>query len=289
MADLSSLSAKIEEVDEHGRFLFIDSDTDTHYHLGLVVTVKNQKQFCELKESNGEFRVIVSNLDSDSSIMEFNFFVLHKETRRGIYQHYHQSCSVGQAMLLIQKHHKSLVHELRNQRVSELQSQGSRTDRAEKTADKEYSERLKWSQLVRKEALAEILEELKEIKSLEVDLLYLEPDGAEFNQLSGLVRRQRRKFTFAKLPKLNELIPAITSVVNTLKIHRGKIAGVDTDGIDRFVKIKDNPDVFGEYDYDEVAKRIDNLEVKTFSKSWVIGELLRVCKANTAMFESPNK
>lgn len=60
-------------------------------------------------------------------------------------------------------------------------------------------------------------------------------------------------------------------------IEDGKVVGVDSDGIDRVLRITDNPDNFGEYDYDAVAPKINSLDIDEFEKSWVITELLAKC------------
>ena len=78
--DLDRRSGLIEQLDEVGRFLFVDSSSNDQYFLGLIVSVKNQRKFCELQEQGGDFRVIVNNLKTNSHQMEFNFFVVNRRT-----------------------------------------------------------------------------------------------------------------------------------------------------------------------------------------------------------------
>jgi len=83
------------ELGEHNRILFFNTTHSKNYYVGLLVTVKDQKTFCQLVKKSGHLVVKVNELDDDSNLMDFNFFVLHKTTGFGIYQYYHQSCSVN--------------------------------------------------------------------------------------------------------------------------------------------------------------------------------------------------
>src|SRR5690606_18042610 len=98
MSSLSKQATSYEGIDEPGRFLFVDSDSDDSYYLGLIVTVKSQRTFCERRETCKSFKVVVSKLSEDCNIIEFNFFVINKASGVGLYQHYHQSGSHGQGM-----------------------------------------------------------------------------------------------------------------------------------------------------------------------------------------------
>ena len=286
MIQLSKSSEAESEMAEHGRFLFIDSDVNATYHLGLIVTVKSQRKFCELQSSGKSFKVIVNNLKAESNLMEFNFFVLNKKNGLGLYQHYHQSCSVGQAMHLLHRRYSSITDRLVSSYKNELIKEGHRQDIARKKAAKKYGGWLKWHLLVRKEKLKEILEELYRIKSFEFDLAALEPNQSEFRILDWLVKKQRKKFTFIKSANSSTLATAISSLVSKKDLDKGRISAIDHDGLDRIIKIQDNPDNFAEYEYDEVAPHINNLDVNEFANSWVIGQLLRECDYNKHIFDA---
>ena len=77
------------------RLLFLNTHHNPTYYVGLVVTVKDHRTYCELLKSGGLMSVKVNALDHDSNLMEFNFFVYNKTTGAGLYQYYHQSCSAN--------------------------------------------------------------------------------------------------------------------------------------------------------------------------------------------------
>lgn len=286
MTTLARRATSYDSFTEAGRFLFVDTQSDREYYLGLIVTVKNQKTFCELRAAGGSFKVKVNKLDHNSNIMEFNFFIINKESGVGLYQHYHHSCSIGQGMNLIKKRFNCIKANKIDARRDELIASGKAKGKAEKEARKQFKGCFKWQILVRKDKLSSVLKELDRIKALEVDLAYLEPESKEFRQLSGYVRKQRKKFLFEKKIPASSLIEPIVSVVNNSNADSGRVFGVDEDGLDRIIRLQNNPDNFGEYDYDEVAVHINNLDVSNFQNSWVIRSLRDVCESHKSIFKA---
>ena len=291
LEDLAAKKRTTSKLNDAGRFIFVDSSSDQQFHLGLIVTVKDQRKFCELEAKGGSFKVKVNNLAADSKLMEFNFFVVSKKTNLGLYQHYHQSCSLGQGVGLLQHQYAALRDSKVASRKNELSTKHgyTNTEKAEKVAKSEFKGNLKWEMLVRKDKLDSVLNELKAIKSLEFDIAFLEPDEQEFRPLSHLVRKQRRHFSFVKTAKLSSLVAGIAKVIQDKGIDNGRVFGVDEDGLDRIIKIRDNPDNFGEFEYDDVAPHINDLDVSMFSSSWVIQQLLSKCKEYRHLFDAEVK
>jgi len=287
LGERSSTSRNIEK--KSGRMLFVDSNSNDLFYIGLIVTIKNQRKFCELMESGNSFKVKVSKVGDSSHLMEFNFFVLNKENGVGLYQHYHQSCSIGQAMNMIRSEYFSMLDDHICARKQELVKDGIDELKAAKIAKKEVRRRFKWEQLVRKENLPELLAELDRIKAFETVFSYLEPEQTEFEHLSGLVKKQRRKFIFVRPDNPFKLIQAISGVVSDMDLKSGRVFGVDCDGYDRILKLQNNPDNFGEYNYDSVAEKINDLDVKKFNTSWVVRKLLEVCDEKSHIFKAKIK
>ena len=78
------------------RYYLANTTFNPKYFVGLFVTVKDQKKFCELTKKKGKLCIKVNNLKDNSTLMHFNFFVMNKETGFGLFQHYHNSCSANQ-------------------------------------------------------------------------------------------------------------------------------------------------------------------------------------------------
>src|SRR5689334_13966481 len=66
-----------------------------NYNVGLLVTIKDQKTFCALREKDDGFEVDVHELERGTSLMDFNYFVQSRKTGRALYQVYHHSCALS--------------------------------------------------------------------------------------------------------------------------------------------------------------------------------------------------
>lgn len=271
---------------EHNRMIFINQNQDQEYFLGVLVTIKDQRRFCELANENGSFKIKVNDLEENNNIMDFNFFVINKNTGFGLYQHYHQSCSINQFGYLISKRYLSLI-DLRID--SEIKAIKNISESQERVIKKKYSGRLALEVLVRKDKLNDILNELERIKSFEFDFLYLEAKEKEYEPLSPYVKKERRRFSFVKNSPVSILSSQITKYIENNGLMKGKIIGEDDHGVERIIHILDNPDNYGEYDYDEVAVKLDSLILDNFENSWVTEELLKCCRKHKHIFEAKTK
>src|SRR5437868_13057882 len=70
---------------QYDRLLYISDRGD--YHLGLLLTVKDQKRVCEIQQAGEQYVVNVRSLDDDSNLVDFNFFAVKKGSGKGLYQH----------------------------------------------------------------------------------------------------------------------------------------------------------------------------------------------------------
>lgn len=259
------------EMNNVNRLIVVDQKSDSKYFIGVVVTIKDQRRFCELAKEQGKMLIKVVNLKKQQSIMDFNFFIVNKKTGFGLYQHYHQSCSIGQFAFMLSNRYREIADgRIRN----DMEKASKVNDRIEKTIKKKYAGKLNWNILVRKENLKNILLELQKIKSFEFDFMHLESDEPIYRPLRNNVRKERRKFTFIRNSPIQLLSSEISKIANRLNLHDGKVFGEDVDGISRAIRIMDNPDNYGEYEYDDVALKLNNLDLSSISKSWVIKELL---------------
>lgn len=276
------------ELGAHNRLLFIDSTHSPKYYVGLLVTVKDQKTFCELVEKSGRLTVKVSELDDDSKLMDFNFFVVNKENGLGLYQHYHQSCSLNTFGSYNSKRFVEYRDSVVKEKLEKL-AEDQRSDKKAENIKKKYKGRLQWEILVRKEKLKELMAELDRIKSFEYSFLSLTADEPEFKPISDYVRRENRRLAFTSGSPVSKIADAVAKFVSSTDIDSGKVTGVDADGIDRVLRIADNPDNFGEYPYDEIAPKINSLDTAKFQDSWVIKELLLKCSDHKHIFEAKLK
>jgi len=283
------LSLKSDEemsVGDINRLLVVDKDSNDHYYLGVVVTIKDQRRFCELSEEQGKMKIKVVNLEDHQSIAEFNFFVINRSNGFGLYQHYHQSCSIGQFAYLASTRYREIADE---RAEDEINQQGEINEKKRAAIKKKYAGRLDWSVLVKKAGLEKLLLEFSLIKSFEFDFAHLESKEPEYQPLSGKVRKERRRWSFVNNTFSQLVAHEIASLANIFNVSNGRVVGEDEDGISRAIRIMDNPDNFGEYPYDDVAAKLNDLDLSAISDSWVIKELLKKATEYKAIIEAKQR
>lgn len=272
----------------HKRLLFINSTFDKNYYVGLFVTVKDQKTFCELVSKGGKLVVKVNELDKQSDLMDFNFFVINKNNGLCLYQYYHQSCSLSSFGFYNSKR-------FTEHRNTEIDGQLAEIGKLNLTPAKEriirgkFKGQLKWEILVRKEKLKTLIEELDQVNSFEYSFLTLTTEEPEFKPISNFLRKKSTKIAFTKGSPVEKLAEFVSNFLSSRNIETGKVTGVDTDGITRVLRVTDNPDNFGDYGYDDIAPRINSMDIDKFENSWIIKELLSKCTENKHIFEAKIK
>jgi hypothetical protein len=244
------------------RLLFLNNTCDPNYHVGLVVTVKDQKTFCRLVAADGSLLVKVDELELNTKLMEFNFFVVNKVTGTGLYQYYHHSCSLSSFAFLVARRFSEYRDSLIQADVDKI-PQVDRTEAKLTKIRKHHKGQLKWEMLVRAEKLE------------------------DFKPLAPYIRNQRSKLAFEVGAPVNSLAKAISAAVTKLGVVRGRIEGQDAEGLDRVLRILNNPENYGEYDYDDLAGKLHDLDLTQFEDAWVVKELIKSCKDQSHIFETP--
>lgn len=272
---------------EHGgykRLLMVRDIKGKDYFAGLLVTIKDNKKFCELKEEGGELKVFVTTIDDDSHLMEFNFFLVNKLTGFGIYQHYHNSCSLNGFGHICRKAYNSEKDLIIKNDINDAGGDTISSTKIKKIRAR-YKGSLKWEMLVRPEKLEDLINELESIKAFELDFLTLRANEPVFKPLGNIVEKERRKFSFVRDTPVKYLASEIGRVIKKLDLKSGRVFGKDENGIDQILKICDNPDNFGEYDFDDLAAKL-NFSIDDFDKTWVVKELLKAARENPHIFEA---
>lgn len=279
-ASLVTTSGDEDTSQRNVRRIFVDTTTNKDFVLGLVVTVKDQKTFCELVNAKGNFVIAVSNLKGKNKLMEFNFFVINKNNGLGIYQHYFQSCSPGTFGSYLRTRYRRLSDKSRDDSIAALKAKGQHTPGKEKEIKAAHAKGLSFALLVHTESLELVLSKFKEIKGFEYEFAAIEPDLVKGAPISNYVKRLRQKVSFKPNIDVGVLSKAIQGTVDTLKPKSGHVSvvdHVDDEDIPMSVRIADIPEHFGEQDYDTVAGKLNNLDTSKFATHTVVDELLTAC------------
>jgi hypothetical protein len=284
---LAAVQIDPTELPEDRRLLFVDTHTHADYHVGLVVTVKDNRTFCQLVRSGGSLLVKVNEMDHGTNLMDFNFFVINKKTGAGLYQHYHQSCSLNSFGFLAKEKFQDYRQSVKDSQLKALGA--SPTPTAVKKVELANQNRLDFEAIVRKEALADIIEELKKVKSFEYHLSTAEPVTGAFTPAQPYIRRTSHRISFSSGAPVSVLAKAVGAFAKESDIKAGRVVGEDQDGVERIIRIFDNLSNFGEYEFDELAPTLNALDLTKFAACSIVSELVKKCKEKKAFFELPEK
>jgi hypothetical protein len=197
-----------------------------------------------------------------------------------VYQHYHNSCSINVFGLVCKKHYEDLKKRKVAAAIAAIQKP---TARQEKLVRDSFSGTLTWNMLVRPEAFKALLESLKSIKSLTVSITTLAYRGTVFGPISKHAKRMSQSFKFPANAQSGALVTDITDLVSIPELESARIVGKDVNGLDQSIKLENNPDSFGIFDYDRVAELM-NLSPSDFSDSPFMKELIKVVEDKKQIF-----
>lgn len=103
------------------KIFFIDNNG---YYAGLILTIKNMKKFVTLIDKKAEITLDIHELNSNEKIADFNFFIINPQTGLGMYQHYHNSCSLATFNSISRKFYNEIVSEKINETIKKLTASG---------------------------------------------------------------------------------------------------------------------------------------------------------------------
>lgn len=271
------------EYNDYERRCYVEKTANEKYYIGLFLTIKDQKKFCELRD-NGT--VAVGTLADGSSLMDFNFFVINKSNGFCMYQHYHQSCSANQFGAFLKQRFRTLQDQSSK---NEKDQKSTLTKKDEQKINSKYSKSLSWDLIVRPEKIDAILAELDTIQTFVIDFSYLVETESPFVPMKNYVSKERKSFVFASKTPASVLTPVLKDIISLYDISHGNVKGKDFDGIEKIIKISENPDNFGEYEHDYVVGKLDSLDLNKFYDNWVVTELLSKIEEFKHIFNAKNK
>jgi hypothetical protein len=267
----------------HNRFTYVD--VVDGFHVGLVITTKSHSKFLEFKRDKATAKLEARDVTPGSQLADFNFFAINKATGKGIYQYYHQSCSVNVFGSLC----KFYYEKIKKQRL-EAAKVGIKklTQAEEKRINKEYSGTLKWEILVRKESFDKMVSELASIQAVTLSVSTLAYQETTFSPLALVAKNMSQRFTFGKGTLVGDIASSILKVAKIGNVESAKVEGVGEDGLEQIIKMFNTPDQFGEYDFDEIAQTM-TISPADFAKSAFLQAMIKVAKEQPVIKEIAKK
>ncbi len=274
-----------------GKELIFFAGERSGYLVGLVVTIRDQKTFTEMRRKAGKVILQARSLEEGTSFIDFNYFLINRKTGYGLYQTYWHAWSFGRLGAYLAEQYRSLVRGAEREEIERLggEDQLRRRDKAE--LRKRFKGSLDFAELVREDKLPELLEEFESIRTLDYTAATPEIPEKQFKGLNPLIENRRTIVRFKQdVRKDSALRRALASTLDEADVEKGRIHGKDFEGYDRIVDLISNPDVFAQIDYDAVSAEIQ-LEIgkegegaENFTKSPMVDRLLSIAKKHSELF-----
>lgn len=255
------------------------------YVLGLLVSYKDEKtQTMMTKNAVGKKVITVSDIKGG---MDYNFFIMSKINGVAIYQYYHNSASdtVLQEML------REIYDEFKAPKLqAELDTIPTDLTKTE-FAKRQVAIKRKWHKwprvnlVFKRDELVKVLSQWKQIQQLTYQIEEFKPVGGDWKPLENLVKSDKHILTFEPDSPVKSIATALSSLRKNL--YRGKVKGIDEANAHRTVDLIDISENIAVYDFDELSKKIDGLELDSFSKSHVFKWIKDSVKERQADFNTP--
>lgn len=282
-ADMAARQGTALAFNGYDRFVYVQDMLD--YHVGLLITTKDQKKFLEMTQLAGDIKIEPRDVTAGSQLADFNFFLFHKQTGRGLYQYYHNSCAINPFGEFCKKQYDLLRAAAIERDVAALpgDAKSAVLDKAKVAIRKRYASSLKWAQIIRPDAFDKLVAEMAKITSFTLTMSTVSQEEPLFRPLAQEARKVVREFKFGDEGVLDIIKAGIRNAVASKQPSAAKVEGEDQNGLAQIIKLANNPDSFGELEYDEVAGQM-SFNPRDFATSAPMQALLKVAQENPLMF-----
>lgn len=268
--DLGSLTdslCSINGIQDGNREYYFDCESFPGFCAGVIITIKDQKNYCTLKtDEHGEHIIQVNGLEENNTIMDFNFFAINLENGIGVYQHYHHSAAISS----LDKRFKVGLKDLKEQLIAAEIAAATQANNGNISKNREtkirarHKSKVQVRTLVSKQGLAELLVHYAKIKGMEYHYSALTPDVRHATPLGNRVQKKKETITFSNPNIVDALSREIVQAIGAFDIGKGRVFVEQADGTDDIIKIFDMPEELWERDYDEVVQLINNINISNF-------------------------
>lgn len=261
---------------------------------GVMLTIKDIKAYCAMKKEGGKFTITPQMLDSNSRIIDFNYFIVSPVTGRGLYQHYHQSAMPNTFCNYCATHYGKLRHDRITADIDSFGGDEVISPKDKKEVMRKYKGGFGYSTLARPGNFLDSIKALKEIKEFSYEVSGLEDDEKEYTPTSKFAKRAYHRFVIADGSLVSSVCESIKETLGIGDVGRAKVVGIDALGSEDTYKLFNDYCTFEEFEYDDIVMKV-NLDSETMidslNSSEVIAELLTIAarKEVNALLTVPAK
>lgn len=247
---------------------------------GLVLTVKDMKKFTKIVTSSGEIRLDIHKLEKNEHIADFNFFIIDKTTGCGMYQHYHNSCSLNIFNAINKDRYLKIKNRLHEDAKVQLENE-KKTLKQVRNALKIFNETIECSIIERSGSFIDRVSLMKSAKEAEIEFEILDTTKDEFVAVRHHLRRLKYQLFFDKESPMNLLIDGLTQTLKGAKLKKAKVVGIDEHGNDAVYKLLNDFDRFGSFDYEAMVPALSlnrDKVTESINENLIISKLIESYK-----------
>lgn len=262
-------------------------------YLGVLLTAKTQRKFCEIAKLKEGLKVTVKDLKDRSRLVEFNFFVIHKKTARGIFQHYKGSCGLKAFESFLRRSYNEIRDSRKNAELSQAGGVAApKARRAEIIA--KYKPTLECVAMFKRKDLAELINQMTQIRSISFDAMTVNAVAPWFTPIADTLKRERHTFSFKPDALVSRIAQPIIDMFHKVvpANHGGideeadniSVVGLDPTGEAVTYRAFRNLESLAQYDFDEIADE-SFLDLQEIHNSPFFDKLLEAMSQNVELFE----
>lgn len=270
------------------RALYVNVPKDGEYEgyvIGLLVSYKDEQTQTSLSENKYGKKIIkVSDIKGG---MDYNFFIMSKLNGVAIYQYYHNSASDSVLEALLAEIYAKFKTSKINAEYAAIPESLNKTaaNKLKVEIRRKWHRNPKVNLIFKKDDLAKVLSQWKQIQKFSYQIEEFKSAGTGWEPLQNLVKSDKHVLTFEP----DSPVKTIATVLNSLRqsLYRGKVEGIDEVNAQRTVDLIDISENIAVYDFDDLSKKIDGLELENFSNSHVFKWIMESVKAKHSDFDTP--
>ena len=263
---------------DYTRLIYLNNDN--LYYYGLILTIKDQKIYIELVDSGAEYDIKINELSENSKLSDFNFFLINSNTCKGLYQYYHNSCSLNTFGQILRKQYHIELDKIELDELSNIHDKKNKIKLKE-----EFKKILDWNSIVKSDNYEKLIENLKSINSFDINIAKFDQINSEFRPIQDKVVRVNCSFKFNKDFSVNDIFNAIKPACDFFGQKRGKIIGINHNGNEEVISVEDNLEIFAEYELDDVISEFSIKNPQDFMDCDFINKIKNLYEDNKYIFE----
>ncbi|MSE16444.1 hypothetical protein GKC49_15395 [Pantoea agglomerans] len=259
---------------EGGERFFLFNE-DESFFSGVVLSFKDQRRDCRARFQDGQFTIHTADILDDEKLIDFNFFAIKKDSLKGLYEYYHNSCSVHVLFALLRNKFNLLKADKISEYIADNIALGR--ERAEAKGKRVYTGRLSTLILVDDRDIPTVLAEYEKVKKIEMlfDAQQFAIGHAVALQRSSREVKVSYNITNSEQSNIERLSQGVVELAESVGFKKGSVSTVDGDDVERTISILNCPKRLGECDFETLAHRIDGLTVDNFHENEILVELKR--------------